>query len=421
MLKDSNNPLRIAVIGAGVRGTSLARKLSTSEFPTQVVAVAEPNKLRRTAFAREYALPEDAQFPSWQAFAGSSMMCDAVIIATMDHQHTGPAVACLKRGCHILIEKPLADTFDDCQLIERTQRESSLVVSVCHTLRYMDAFRKIKQIVDDGVLGQLVHIEHMEASGHLRFTHNYVRGRWSKQENNTFLLLHKCCHDVDFLAWLIDDECARVSSFGSLTYFTPANAPDGSGKRCLQNCRLADSCLYSALRIYVDADLTDRLQDLGSVDTREDRLDAIKHGPFGVCVWQAGNNVVDHQVVSMEFLNGTTVTCTLSGYAAVHGRRTRIQGTKAELLFSEATDTITIRMFSESEPEHIQVQKLDSYHPEDQEIVDNWLSGIFDPMSKRMTVDAREALRTLAIVFAAERSRKENRTVEMEEFYSASG
>jgi predicted dehydrogenase len=127
--------------------------------------------------------------------------------------------------------------------------------------------------------------------------------------------------------------------------------------------------------------------------------------------------VVDHQVVSRAFSNGVTATCTLSGYAATHGRRTRIQGTKAELLFSEATNTITIRMFSESEPKHIHLQRLDAYHPEDQEIVDNWLSLILDPLSKRMTVDAQEARRTLAIVFAAETSRKEDRTVAMEDFY----
>lgn len=417
-MTNSNEPLRIAVIGAGVRGTSLARQLTSSEFPTKVVAVAEPDEVRRNAFARDYALPDNAQFTSWQAFADSSTMCDAVIIATMDNQHTAPAVACLRRGCHLLIEKPLADTFENCLIIEKTQCETNLVVSVCHTLRYMDAFRRIKQIVEDGVLGKLIHIEHMEAIGHIRFTHNYVRGRWSKENNNTFLLLHKCCHDVDFVTWLVDEECARVSSFGSLTYFTPSNAPEGSGKRCLQNCRLYESCPYSALRIYVDADLTGRLQDLGKVNTREDRLEAIRHGPFGDCVWQAGNDVVDHQVVSMEFAGGTTATCTLSGYSANHGRLSRIQGTKAELLFDEAADTITIRKFSESGPEHIQVQRLDTYHPEDKEIVDNWLAAIFDPLSKRMTVDANEALRSLAVVFAAELSRKEKRTVEMEEFLS---
>jgi predicted dehydrogenase len=417
MIDNSKNPVRIAVIGAGVRGTSLIRKLSSSEFPTQVVAVAEPDLNRRTSFAQEYVLPEDVQFPSWQAFVDSELYSDAVIIATMDNQHTGPAVACLQRGCHILIEKPLADTFSGCQSIVTTQREAGLVVSVCHTLRFMDAFRRIKQVIDDGVLGQLIHIEHMEAIGHYRFTHNYVRGRWSREENNAFLLLHKCCHDLDFLAWLIGCQCSRVSSFGSLKYFAPSNAPVGSGKRCLQDCQIVESCPYSALRVYVDANLTDRLTDLGKTNTRQDRLEAVRHGPFGVCVWQAGNNVVDHQVVSMEFTNGTTVTCTLSGYAAFHGRRTTIQGTRAELIFSEADYSITIKRFSESEPEHIDLPRINAYHPEDQEIVDNWLSKIFDPFSKRMNVDASEAMRTLAIVFAAERSRNTGRIVEMAEYY----
>ncbi len=411
-------PLRIAVIGAGVRGTSLARHLSSSEFSSEIVAVAEPDEERRNNFAQNYSLPDHAKFTSWQAFIDSSTMCDAVIIATMDNQHTGPAVACLRRGCHLLIEKPLADTFEECRIIEKTQSETKLVVSVCHTLRYMDAFRRIKQIIEDGILGKLIHIEHMEAIDHMRFTHNYVRGRWSKEINNTFLLLHKCCHDVDFLTWLANEECARVSSFGSLTYFTPSNAPVGSGKRCLENCQIVDSCPYSALRIYVDANLSGRLQDLGKVTTREDRLEAIRNGPFGRCVWQADNDVVDHQVVSMEFANGTTATCTMSGYSAKHGRVSRIQGTKGELFFDEAADTITIREFSESGQEHIHVQRLDAYHPEDKEIVDNWLSRIYDPFSKRMTVDANEALRSLAVVFAAELSRTEKRTVEMEEFFS---
>ena len=417
MQKNTKIPLRIAVIGAGVRGTSLTRKLASSEFPTRVVAVAEPVHERRTAFAQQYDLPKDAQFPSWQVFVDSPVVCDAVIVATMDDQHTNPVVACLRRGCHILVEKPLADTFVGCQSIVSAQRKAGLVVSVCHTLRFMEAFRRIKQIVDDGVLGKLIHIEHMEAIGHYRFTHNYVRGRWSREENNAFLLLHKCCHDLDFLAWLIGSQCSHVSSFGSLTYFSPANAPAGSGERCLQDCQIVESCPYSALRVYVDADLSDRLSDLGKIETRRDRLDAVRYGPFGICVWQAGNNVVDHQVVSMGFTNGTTANCTLSGYAAHHGRRTTVQGTRAELIFSEADHSIAINHFFESESDHIDLPRINTYHPEDQEIVDNWLSKIFGQHNERMNVDANEAMRNLAIVFAAERSRKTGRIVEMEEYY----
>jgi len=410
----SNKPLRVALIGAGVRGTNLARQLSCTKSGAQVVAVAEPREERRTAIAQEHALAHNAKFASWEDLADSSIPFDAAIIATMDNQHTGPAIAGLRRGCHILIEKPLADTFEDCLLIERTQKDVDRVVSVCYTLRYMEAFRTLKRIVADGTLGQLIHIEHMEAIGHFRYAHNYVRGRWRKEAYNTNLLLNKCCHDIDFLAWLVDEECIRVSSLGSLSYFTPSNAPVGSGTRCLQDCRIADTCPYSAMRVYVDADLTDKLSELGKVDTREDRLEAVRHGPFGACVWHSDNDVVDHQVVSMEFAGGTTATCTMTGYSPTHGRRIRIQGTKAELLFDEADHTITVRQYAEPEPARIQTPRADAYHPEDKEIVDNWLSAIIDPASQRMTVDASEARRTLAMVFAAELSRKEHRTVEME-------
>jgi len=406
--------IRIAVIAAGVRGSHLAKQIKVCQAPARVVAVAEPNEKRRSSFGQTHNLESDRQFTSWESLCESPLEFDAAIVATMDNQHAAPVLACLRRGCHVLVEKPLADTLDDCLLIERTQRETGRVVSVCHTLRYMDAFRRIKNIVADDTIGDLVHVEHMEAIDHFRFTHNYVRGRWAKVANNTFLLLHKCCHDIDFLAWLIDAPCERVFSFGSLAYFNPVYAPARSGKRCLDDCHILDICPYSPLSLYVDGDLTGRIQDLGDTQSREARLNAVKRGPFGICVWRAGNDVVDHQVVSMEFAGGTTATCTMTGFSATHGRRTRLQGTKGELLFNEAQQTITIAEFAKSEPRSFYVESPGSYHPEDQEIVANWLSAIRD-VSSDVVVDAKEALRTHAIVFAAERSRKERRVVEMSE------
>ena len=411
-----DKPYKIAIIGAGVRGTHLAKQLVYSTVPNQVVAVAEPLSDRRSSFAHEYGVPLAAQFDSWEALTSSSVRFDAAIIATLDNQHAGPALACLNRGCHILIEKPLADTYKQCVLIERTQRKTGLVVSVCHTLRYMKAFSRIKQIVDSGVLGQLVHIQHMEAIDHLRYSHNYVRGRWAKEKNNTFLLLHKCSHDLDFIMWLVNDSCSRVSSFGSLEYFVPANAPVGSGKRCLDDCQILETCLYSAMRLYVDDDLTGRIQDLENYHSREARLDAVRHGPFGACVWYAGNDVVDHQVVSMEFTGGATATCTMSGYSATHGRRTRIHGTRGELFFDEAYGLITVKQFNGSELERIHIQRPDGYHPEDKDIVENWLHAVQTHSVESIVVSAEEALRSHSIVFAAESARIENRIVNMSEF-----
>jgi predicted dehydrogenase len=415
MSKNSNEPLRVAIIGAGVRGTGLARKLSSSEFSAVVVAVAEPDDDRRNRFANEFNLPESATFTGWDKLTKLFDQCDAVIIATLDNQHTGPAIRCLHRGWHILIEKPLADSFEDCLRIVKDQKIKNKVVAVCHTLRFMDGFRKVKQILDSGKIGQIIHIEHLEGIGHFRFAHNYVRGRWAREKENTFLLLHKCSHDIDFVNWLIEEPCKRVSSFGSLKYFNSINAPEGSTHRCIDNCRIKETCPYSALHIYVDGLLDEwPARDICEVHTIEAHLEAIKHGPYGICVWRAKNDVVDHQVVMMEFKGGSTATCTLSGYSATNGRRIRLQGTQGEMLYDEAAGSISVKRFSEQIGEIINIPAPVSYHPEDQDIVDNWISSIVS--SPSVAVNAKEALRTLAVVFAGEVSRKEGRTVEMAEF-----
>lgn len=414
MINNPDKPLRVAIIGAGVRGTSLARKLTSSEFSIRITSVAEPDEEKRRSFAEEFGLKEEAVFKGWEDLTSNLTHCDAAIIATLDNQHAGPAIACLKRDWHILLEKPLADSLDDCKLIVKTQKERKKIVAVCHTLRFMDGFLKVKKILASGAIGIPVHIEHMEAIGNFRFAHNYVRGRWAREKNNTFLLLHKCSHDIDYINWLFSEQCQRVSSFGSLKYYRPENAPAGSTYRCTDGCRIIDTCPYSALSIYVNAARDEwPAKDISRIHTREEHLNAIKNGPYGLCVWHSDNDVVDHQVVMMEFEGGATGTCTLTGYSATNGRRIRLQGTQGEILFDEAAGTISVKKFAGQKEEIIKAEAPESYHPEDQDIVDEWLSSIIHSTS--VTVDATEAMRTHAVVFAAEISRKHNRRVEMAE------
>lgn len=418
-MADKTENLRIAVIGAGVRGTSLARKIKTSGMPAVVVAVAEPDHEKRRKFSEEFGISEGNSFPGWKELTSDLKNCDAAIIATLDNQHTGPALACLNRDWHILIEKPLADTFEDCLKIVQLQKKKKKVVAVCHTLRFMEGYKKLKQMIDSGAVGGLIHIEHMEAISNLRFTHNYVRGRWSQERLNTFLLLHKCSHDIDFINWLFNEQCLRVSSFGSLQYFKAENAPEGSTRRCTDGCSSVDTCPYSALRIYVNGPLEEwPARDICSLHTVESHMEAINNGPYGICVWKGENDVVDHQVVMMEFEGGATATCTLTGYSATNGRRIRLQGTKGELLFDEAAGTISLKEFSGEINEVITLPASTSYHPEDQDIANEWLASVLS--SAAVTVDAAEALRTHAVVFAAEVSRKEKATIDMKEFLQSS-
>ena len=83
-------------------------------------------------------------------------------------------------------------------------------------------------------------------------SHSFVRGNWGNSERSSFMLLQKSCHDMDILQWLLDKECIRVQSFGSLTYFKEENAPEGAPEFCVMGCPHADTCPYHSVKLYLE-------------------------------------------------------------------------------------------------------------------------------------------------------------------------
>lgn len=409
--KSKTKAVRVCVIGAGNRGSNLALQVKKYFTSALIVAVAEPDERKRSLFRLEHSLEIKNSFSDWKALIKSDVKCDAAIIATMDNQHTGPALAVLNEGWHLLLEKPMAHNLEDCVRINNAQQLSGKIVSVCHTLRYKPAYRKVKQLVGKGEIGDIVTIEHLEGIGNIRFSHNYVRGRWGNEQENTFLLLHKSSHDLDFLFWLAGDRCKSVVSFGGLKYFNTENASDGSTERCI-DCKIEKSCIYSALKLYVNTDLTKwPAKAIPAEHYVKAHLNEIRKGPYGKCVWRSDNNVVDHQVVALEFEGGVTATFTMSGFTSFIGRQTRIHGTKGDLFFDEASQSILITKFGSGKEEKFSFEPDPHTHPEDREIVGIWIEAIVQNDPDRILVDTREALKTHAIVFAAEKSRLESRII----------
>ena len=82
--------------------------------------------------------------------------------------------------------------------------------------------------MDSGIIGDVVSLDLVEAIGSIHFSHSFVRGNWHSEKEATPLVLAKTCHDLDMIQWLIGKPCKKVSSFGSLTHFCEASAPEGS-------------------------------------------------------------------------------------------------------------------------------------------------------------------------------------------------
>jgi predicted dehydrogenase len=451
-------PKTIAIIGAGSRGAGFAALIQRYGYLGKVVAVADPRDDYRTALAKTHDIAPQRIFKSWQDFCAQPKLCDAVVIATMDQEHVAPAVACLQKGYDLLLEKPMATSLADCRAIEAAQRKSGGIVAVCHSLRYLKGFRKVKELVAAGAIGRIVTLDLIEQVGFWHQAHSFVRGNWGNESRATFMLLAKSCHDLDFISYLIDRPCLRVSSFGALSYFRRENAPEGSAERCvaamecgshgamrktndapttpplqhsntpsptlhhsstppLQDviCPVEPTCAFSAIKQYVLANRTEWPASVCSLDhSYEAHLQAIRTGPYGRCVWKCDNDVVDHQVVNLQFADDITATFTMTAFSLACARRLRVNGTEGELHFDEKS--IVIKSFADRNEQRIDIApEFGSHGGGDERIVRTWLNALHTRDDRDLVANAQESLKTHTITFAAEKSRREKRTVELTE------
>jgi predicted dehydrogenase len=316
-----------------------------------MVAIAEPHEARLTAFATAHGIGPEQRFSDWRGLLASELAVDAVIIATPDREHAGPAISALERGQHVLLEKPIAPTAGEVRAVAEAVARSTGSVTVAHVLRYAPFFVAVKQALDAGQVGDPVTITHAEQIGYWHFAHSFVRGNWRREELASPMLLAKACHDLDLLRWLAGDRCTAVASFGGLRHFRPEQAPAGAADRCWdgeRRCPATDRCPFDAVRLYVErtAEATGWPVTVITDDlSREGRLAALASGPYGRCVYRSDNDVVDHQLVALEFANGVRATLTVNGLTAENTRLVTVNGTRGELRGRLDTGEIEIRRF----------------------------------------------------------------------------
>jgi predicted dehydrogenase len=402
----------LAVVGAGSRGTSYARH-AVESGQARVVAVADPLDSRRGRF------PEAAQYSGWRELAALPRQADAVVIATQDRDHIEPAVRFAELGYDILLEKPMAVSEDDCRAIVAAAERSDAVFAVCHVLRYTPYTRALKGLLDAGRIGEIVSIQHLEPVGWWHQAHSYVRGNWRRTDESTFMLLAKSCHDLDWLVHLTGRQVTRVSSFGGLKHFRPENRPAGAAGRCL-DCAVEAACPYSAKRIYLPlagkaawplSVLTDDVSEQGV-------LDALRTGPYGRCVYDCDNDVVDHQVVNMEFEGGTTASFTMTAFTPALHRQTRIFGTRGSI--DGDGDRLTVHDFVTGRSETVETRPTGDatarggHGGGDEGLMDAFLSAVATRDRSSILSSPGESLHSHLIAWAAERSRLTGETVTLE-------
>lgn len=364
-----HTPKTVILIGAGDRGriyTSYARRHPDR---LKVVAVAEPVLSRRDRLAAEHAIDPSRCFEGWEDILARPRMADGAIIATQDHMHAAPAVAALEQGYEVLLEKPMALTQPDLERLVATAQRTGKTLNVCHVLRYTAFFQCIKDILEAGRLGEIYSILHAENVAYYHMAHSYVRGNWGSSTASSPMIMAKCCHDLDLIAWYAGTPPLRIGSIGALSHFRAENAPPGAPAYCIEGCPAAERCLYNAIDLYLHGlpikrelaktgfplaaaarfmlafpALARRIPGLRDYSvwkewptstitedlTPEGILRALR-GPYGRCVYRCDNDQMDHQETMIEFAGGITAVLRMHGHSEQETRTLRIDGSLGTL------------------------------------------------------------------------------------------
>ena len=405
--------ITVAIAGLGSRGLqTYAKCLEKFADRAEIVAVADIRPDRVAVAAEKYNIPADKCFDSVESMLQQPKLADLLLICTPDDVHYQPAMDGLKRGYHLLLEKPAARSVKECRDIAQLAEEKGLNVVVCHVLRYTVFYQKIKELIDAGRVGDIMNVEAIERVGYWHQAHSFVRGNWHVAADTTPMILAKCCHDMDMILWLTGKKCEKVTSFGHLSHYNAANKPEGAPERCSDACPVAATCPYNAQTYYMD-----KFRKYGNSwpvnvvapePTEEKIIEALKVKDYGRCVYRMNNDVVDHQVMNLLLEDDVTVAFTMTAFSDKGGRCMRVMGTKAEIFADMEKDIIQLMPFG-GEMEEFDIRKiatdLSGHGGGDIKMVEDYLDVLEGkPMPSAMTTIAR-SVESHYVALAAEESR----------------
>jgi predicted dehydrogenase len=432
-----SSPLEVVLIGAGSRGANAYAPYAL-EHPGEVrfVAVAEPDQIRRERFATAHGIPPERRFSSWEDLTARGQLGEGALVCTQDNMHVGPGVAALEAGYNVLLEKPMAPDITGCVQLAQTAERVGRSLQIGHVLRYTTFFGKLHEILEEGRLGDIITVEHRENVAYWHMAHSFVRGNWRSEALSSPMILAKCCHDLDILSWNMGKPCVRLSSIGSLIHFRPEAAGPEIPHRCVDNCPVERVCPFSAVGIYLEYRPFRHLAEQAGVPlpfdeaeprtwpftvlapdpTYEARREAITNGPYGRCVYRSDNDVVDHQVVTMEFQGGASVVLVMHGHSREEHRSMRYDGTRATLRgrFGYGTE-ITIHDKITGKIENVPIETAKSGHGGgDYGLMSGFIRSLRGEQAPLTT--ARASLESHLMAFAAEEARTQHTVINMDEF-----
>ena len=363
----------IGLIGCGAMGIYLAKLLLAVDNRLQIKGIYDPDE-RSIKSAMDLASGTAKIYQDYHELLAAPDI-DWIMIASWNCYHKEQVIASFESGKDVFCQKPLATNLEDCVSMFQVWKKSGKIFSIGYTLRYSPHYRKIKQLIDERMIGDIISLELNET---LDFNHGgYIMGDWRRlTKYSGSHLLEKCCHDIDLINWIVNSRAKRVASFGGLNFFKPEN------------------------QIHIQ------------------RIGKNKEGKSAYMTWDglvdlnpftSDKDIVDNQVAIIEFENDVRATFHTNCNAGIPERRMYILGTEGAIRADVLTGSIQVKRIGFDTPTMDESTEVKGGHGNGdaylvQELADNMLRG------SSPSVSMKEAVKSSLTCVAIDQA-MENRTV----------
>lgn len=409
------NKIKLAIIGAGVRGRyTYGEFIKKNSDICEVVAVVETKIGRRNKFKEIFNLSEDKIFEDINVFFEKEKLADAVIICSKDATHFFVATAALQKGYHVLVESPVSNSLDQLvHLKDLCEKNKDKVFMAVMPYRYSNLFLKLKEIIESKDIGNLININYNSYIGYDKYVHNFVRGNWRLDSDSAPLILTNSCYDLDILEFLTNSKCKKISSFSGLNHFKRKNLQLDMSDLCIR-CSKNKECPYCSQKIYLNDEEMSKSVHINP--TKENLEEILKEGQYGQCVYSCDNDVCDNLISILKFKNNITATLNISAFTKEESKNIRLMFTHGEVYANFKNNTISIKKFIDNKEIIIKFQKDD----EDEKLIKDFISRIRNSNLDNLKSSVISTISSHVTGFACEFSNVSETVVDIDEFWDES-
>ncbi|MBN2852646.1 MAG: Gfo/Idh/MocA family oxidoreductase [Clostridia bacterium] len=245
---------------------------------------------------------------------------DVVIITTVDRFHHDYIIRALDYGCDVISEKPLTTDEMKVREILKAKENSPNHITVTFNYRFTPYVTRIKQLLLDGVIGNIRHVdfEYLLDRNHGA---DYYRRWHRKMENSGGLLVHKSTHHFDLVNWWLNQTPVDVYANGKLSFY--GDDRKEKGIRC-STCAFADSCEF-----FVDYIHDEYYREFYFKAEHEDGYYRDR------CVFDQEIDIYDTMSVGVTYDQGTLLTYSLTSFNPYEGWKVSFLGDKGRMEASE--------------------------------------------------------------------------------------